>query len=64
MVSTSYFQRRHAGLHAHPGIPGVAARSRQCTGALAFAPLEPARTACRRGMALAMTPLNQSGVTV
>lgn len=56
MVSTSNFQCRHAGLHGHPGIPGVDAPSRQRTGALAFAPLEPARTACRRGMALAMTP--------
>jgi hypothetical protein len=63
MVSTSYFQRRHAGQHAHTGAPGVAARSRQCTGALPFPTLERASAVCRRGMALAKTPLNQSGVS-
>lgn len=60
MVPTSYFQRRHAGLHASPGLAG---RSRLRAAALPFPLHEPASAACRRGMALAMTPLNQSGVS-
>ncbi len=60
MVPTSYFQRRHAGLHASFGLAG---QPRLRAAALPFYPLEPASAACRRGMALAMTPLNQSGVS-
>ncbi len=60
MVPTSYFQRRHAGLYTSPGLT---ARSRLRAVALPFCPLEPASATRRRGMALAKTPLNQSGVS-
>lgn len=63
MVSTSHFQRRHAGQHADSGVYRVDARSRQRAGTLPFFTSEPASAACRSGMALAMSPLNQSGVS-